>query len=61
MDRMDDMDPRKRRPAEAPVETDGTDWDEWDRQIEADILAGKWDAMAQRALEDHRLGKSTEL
>lgn len=37
------------------------DADEWDRRIEADALAGRFDALAERALADHRAGKSREL
>lgn len=33
----------------------------WDRQIEADVKAGKLDALADRALRDHAAGKSTKL
>jgi hypothetical protein len=33
----------------------------WDRQFEADVQAGKLDALAERALHDHRAGRSTEL
>ncbi len=35
--------------------------DEWDRQIEADLRAGKFDRMAEKALADHRAGKSRKL
>jgi hypothetical protein len=37
------------------------DADEWDRQIEADAKAGRLDALATEALEDDRLGRTTEL
>jgi hypothetical protein len=37
------------------------DADSWDRQLEADVKAGKLDALAERALEYHRSGRSTEL
>jgi hypothetical protein len=33
----------------------------WDRQFEADVKAGKLDALAERALRDHAAGRSTEL
>ena len=33
----------------------------WDRQFEADVKAGKLDAMAERALQDHLAGRSTKL
>ncbi len=37
------------------------DWEGWDRQFEQDVLAGKLDALADRALRDHEAGKSTKL
>ncbi len=37
------------------------DADAWDRQIESDARSGKLDNLADRALRDHRAGKSTEL
>jgi hypothetical protein len=33
----------------------------WDRQIEADIVAGKLDTLANEALADHAAGRSREL
>ena len=33
----------------------------WDEQFEAEIAAGKWDELAEKALRDHREGKSTPL
>ena len=33
----------------------------WDRQFEADVKAGKLDAMAERALRAHAAGQSTKL
>jgi hypothetical protein len=33
----------------------------WDRQFEADVKAGKLDALAEKALRDHRSGQSTKL
>jgi len=33
----------------------------WDRQFEAEVADGKWDALAAKALQDHRDGKSTAL
>ena len=33
----------------------------WDRQFEADVKAGKLDAMAEAARKAHREGKSTKL
>lgn len=33
----------------------------WDRQLEADIKAGKLDALADKALHDHHSGQSTKL
>jgi hypothetical protein len=35
--------------------------DQWDRQIEADILAGRLDAAAKRADEDFEAGRCTPL
>lgn len=37
------------------------DADAWDRQMEADIAAGRLDELADRALRDHAAGKSTRL
>lgn len=37
------------------------DGDEWDRQIEADVSAGRLDALADEALADARAGRCTEL
>jgi hypothetical protein len=37
------------------------DAETWDRQFEADVKAGKLDALADRALRDHAAGKSTKL
>ncbi len=37
------------------------DAEAWDRQVEADVRAGKLDALADRALRDHAAGKSTKL
>jgi len=31
----------------------------WDRHFEADVIAGKLDGMAERALRDHAAGRST--
>ena len=33
----------------------------WDRQFEADVVAGKLDDIAERALRDHAAGRSTKL
>lgn len=35
--------------------------DQWDRRIEADILAGKLDAAGQRADDDFESGRCTSL
>jgi len=35
--------------------------DQWDRQIEADILAGKLDALAEEARRDHAAGRSFKM
>ena len=37
------------------------DADVWDRQFEADVKAGKLDALAERALRDHAAGRSAKL
>jgi hypothetical protein len=37
------------------------DGDEWDRQIEADIKAGKFDALAEEAIAEHKAGLSRKL
>ena len=37
------------------------DAEAWDRQIEADVEAGRLDALASRAIADHEAGKSTKL
>lgn len=37
------------------------DADAWDRKLEADVEAGKLDALAERALGDHKAGRSREL
>ena len=33
----------------------------WDRQFEADVKAGKLDALADKALRQHAAGQSTDL
>ena len=40
---------------------DAFDADRWDAQIEADIKAGKWDAMAEEALAEHKAGLTRKL
>ena len=35
--------------------------DDWDRQIEADILAGRFDAAGKRAKADYEAGRCTPL
>jgi hypothetical protein len=37
------------------------DSDLWDSQIEEDALTGKLDRLAQKALEDHKAGKTSEI
>ena len=37
------------------------DSEAWDRQLEADVKAGKLDKLAERALRAHAAGQSTEL
>ena len=33
----------------------------WNERFEAEVAAGKWDALAEKALRDHRDGKSSPL
>ena len=37
------------------------DAEAWDRQLQADVKAGKLDRLAERALRAHAAGHSTEL
>ena len=37
------------------------DAEAWDRQFEEDVRAGRLDALAEEALDDHRAGRTTEL
>ena len=37
------------------------DSERWDRQIEADVSAGRLDHLADTALEQHRNGESSDL
>ena len=37
------------------------DADAWDRKLEADVEAGKLDALAERALGDYKAGRRREL
>ncbi len=34
---------------------------QWDRQIEEDAVTGKFDRLADKALADHKAGRTTEL
>jgi len=34
---------------------------DWDRQIEEDALAGKLDKLAEKALADHKAGRTKEI
>ncbi len=34
------------------------DSDEWDREIEADILAGRLDSLANEAIAEHKAGRT---
>ena len=36
------------------------DADAWGRQIESDVQGGKLDELAERALQDHRAGRTTK-
>jgi len=35
--------------------------DEWDKQIEADVIAGKLDFLAREALTEHKAGRTKPL
>jgi len=37
------------------------DAEAWDRQLEADVSAGRLDRLAEQALRDHEAGLSTKL
>jgi len=37
------------------------DWAAWDRQLEHDVRAGKFDDLAEKALRDHAAGKTKPL
>ena len=37
------------------------DSDEWDRQIEQDVQAGKLDTFAEQAIAEHKAGRTKEL
>ncbi len=37
------------------------DWAEWDGKLGRDVAAGKLDALADKALRDHKSGKTTPL
>lgn len=37
------------------------DAEEWDRQIEEDAMAGRLDELAEKAIADHKKGRTTEL
>jgi len=37
------------------------DAEKWDRQLEADVKAGKLDALAEKALRDHAEGRTKPL
>lgn len=34
---------------------------EWDKQIEEDALAGKFEELAEKALAEHKAGRTTEI
>jgi hypothetical protein len=36
------------------------DSDEWDKEIEEDILAGRLEGLADRAIADHKAGRTKE-
>ena len=37
------------------------DSDEWDKEIEEDILAGRLESLANEAIADHKAGRTKEL
>ncbi len=37
------------------------DSDEWDREIEEDVLAGRLDTLADKAIAEHKAGRTKEL
>ena len=37
------------------------DSNQWDRQLEEDVLTGRLDRLAQKALADHKEGKTREI
>jgi len=37
------------------------DWQQWDRQLERDVAAGRLDRMAAEALAEHERGETTKL
>jgi hypothetical protein len=37
------------------------EWEQWDKQLERDVKAGRLDTLAQEALQDLREGKTTDL
>jgi hypothetical protein len=37
------------------------DAEEWDRQIEMDIVSGRMEALAEKALREHKAGKTREI
>ena len=37
------------------------DWAVWDRELEQDVRAGKLDAMAEKAIQDYKAGKTKPL
>lgn len=37
------------------------DWQEWDRQLEEDVSAGRLDALAAEALAEYERGETKEL
>ena len=36
------------------------DSDEWDKEIEEDIFAGRLEGLAEKAIEDHKSGRTKE-
>ncbi len=34
---------------------------QWDKQIEEEVIAGKFDQLAKKTLEDHKAGRTKEI
>jgi len=40
---------------------DAFDADKWDRRIASDVKSGKWDALADEAIADHKRGQTRKI